>query len=139
MSRVSAIFILVVALSGCSKKSGPPALTIEQIPAAMSNAFKTASLLLRNGSDSVIQLVQNKEYAGATMQLNGLLANTSLDDQQRDVSSASLTTLNQILQELIQSVAATETSGSPAPSPKPPQTEEAVKAAAAMEHYLQTK
>ena len=101
------------------------------------NAFKSASMLLRTGSDSIIEMVQSNEYAGATIQLNALLANSSLSEPQRDVSSAALSTLNQSLQAVI--ATSQPTTDPAAPARPPARTEEAAKAAATMEHYIMTK
>ena len=132
--------IAISLLSACGKK-GPEPLTLEQIPPAMAKAFTNAPMLVRATSDSVINQVRSNEYAGATIQLQALLSNSGLNDNQRDVSSAALQTLNQKLQEQVSAMqeSAAPSATSAAQPAQPVQPEEAIKAAAALEHYKATK
>jgi hypothetical protein len=135
------ILALALIVAGCSRSSGPKPMTVEEIPGALSNAFKTARLLTKQNAMGIAKQVQEKQYVPATIQLQALLPQ-ELNDQQREVASAALQTLNGVLAEqaaTLQPEAAVATEG----SPKPPKIEVSKEEAAAAEEvrrqYMRTK
>ena len=139
MKRTVGVTVLCLFFLGCGR-SGPKPLTVEEIPAAISNVFKPARMLIRQNAESIAKQVQEKQYAPATIQLQTLLPQ-ELSEPQRDVASASLQTLNQILQEQAATLQTSPPDG-PQPSGTPKQQvtkEEAQAAAAVMQEYIRTK
>src|SRR5687768_16642583 len=108
MKHLWLVTILMIAFAGCGGPSGPPPLTVEEIPAAITKVFQSAKLLVKQNAISIAKLVEDKKFAGASIQLQALLPQ-ELSKEQRDVVSAALQTLNQILQEQAASI-----QGSPA-------------------------
>jgi hypothetical protein len=139
------LFALMMAVGlvfpGCSK-SGPPPLTLEEIPAAITAAFKTGKLQPKKNAEAIAKLISEKQYAIASIQLQALLSNPDLTPEQREVLSSSFRTVSETLQAQVASVdpgAAPAEGGSPKPPPQPVTREEAAAAAAAIEHYRATK
>jgi hypothetical protein len=139
MKRNVGVTVLCLFLLSCGR-SGPKPLTVEEIPAAISNVFKPARMLTRQNAESIAKQVQEKQYVPATIQLQALLPQ-ELSESQRDVASASLQTLNQILQEQAATLqpAAADTPQQATVSKQPVSKEEAEAAAAVMQQYIRTK
>ena len=139
MPKFFLLATLLLLVSGCNRQGGPKPLSLEEIPAALSNAFKPARLLVRQNAESIAKQVVDKQYASATIQLQVLLPQ-ELTKPQREVASASLLTLNQILQEQAASAQSPE-SDQPANTTvkQPASPEEAAAAAAVMQNYIRTK
>jgi hypothetical protein len=137
--RYSVRFLfLALLIVGCNRSTGPKPLALEEIPAALREAFQPAKRFVRQSAESIAKLVEQNQIAGATIQLQSLLSQ-QLNDEQSEIASAALHALNQLLNE--QAAAFLPPSGekSAAPSLPPAKTEEAAAAAAVMEHYIRTK
>lgn len=135
------ILSLALILAACSRSSGPKPLTLEEIPGALSNAFKSARLLTKQNAMGIARQVEAKQYAPATIQLQALLPQ-ELSDQQREVASAALQTLNGILADqaaTLQPEPAAAPEGSPAPPKLEVSKEEAAAAEEVRRHYMRTK
>lgn len=131
-------FLFILFCVGCDRSTGPKPLALEEIPGALRQAFQPARLLVKQGAESIAKLVEQKQYAAATIQLQSLLPQ-ELSDQQREVASAALQTLNQKLQELAATVQPSEDGSAPKPPSEPVKAEEAAAAAAVMDQYIRTK
>jgi len=139
MKRVFVLSLAAVFFIGCSRQQLKP-LAVEEIPTALSNAFKPAHLLVRQNAEGIAKLVIEKQYPPASIQLQTLLSQ-ELSKEQRDTASASLVTLNQILQEQAATLQTSAPEGSPQ-NTAPKQSakkEEAEAAAAVMQNYIRTK
>jgi hypothetical protein len=137
-------FIVLASVSllfaGCSRNAPLKPLSLEEIPSAISNAFKPARMLVRQNAESIATQVSQKQYAVATVQLQAMLPQ-ELTAEQRQVASASLMTLNQILE---QQAAAAEPAAPDSPKeatiPKTPVSKEESQAAAEIRReYNRTK
>jgi len=134
------ILAAALLLSGCSRHSGPKPLTLEEIPGALSNSFKSAHLLMKQNAMGIAKQVQDKQYAAATIQLQAILPQ-ELSNDQREVASASLQTLNGILAQQAATIAP-ETASEEAPTKRPKvevSKEEATAAEEVRQHYLRNK
>lgn len=143
LAATFAAFLLMAMFAACSK-SGPPPLTLEEIPPAITKAFQSARLQVKKNADAIAQQVKGKQYIPVSIQLQALLSNPDLTREQRNVLSAAMVTINQILQAQAASLQpadaqAVETSGGPKPPVQQVTVEEAAAAAAAVEHYRATK
>jgi hypothetical protein len=140
-NRVIAACCGLLMLAIACGRSGPKPLTLEEIPAALSNAFASSSLLVKQNAQSIGKLVTQKQYAAATIQLQTLLP-LQITGEQRNVASAALATLNEILQQQVASASSAppEAGVSKSSTPIPSATkEEAAAAAEVMNHYIRTK
>lgn len=142
MFRQLYFLCLVFLFAGCAKE-GPPPLTLDESPAAISKAFQTARMQVKKNAEAVATMIKEKHYAGASIQLQALLSSSELSAEQRDVLSAASIAVNEALQA-IAATAAPEMAPAEEPgAPKPPapqvNEEEAKAAAAAIQHYRMTK
>lgn len=140
MWRVLSALMIAAVLVGCAKK-GASELTLEQVPEAIRKAFATAkNSLIKTSAEGVAKLVEGKQYAAASLQLQALGANTDLTDEQRNVVAGATVAVNVALQELAASAQPAEAPAEGgAPAPAAPPKEEAAAAAAVLEHYQRTK
>jgi hypothetical protein len=145
MRRIASVLGLCLALfTGCSKK-GPPELTLDQIPAALTAAFASGSSLLKQNAEGIVKLLEQKQYAAASVQLQALSSNTTLTDEQRIIVGGATIALNAFLQQQVaafQEEPAPDAAAAQSAKPSAPPAisrEEAAAAAAAAEHYVRTK
>lgn len=138
------VFLLLLSLglalaTACSKS--PPALTLEDLPAAITKSFQSARLQVKKNAEAIAKLIQDRQYALASIQLQALSAHPDLTKEQRDVLAAGMVAVNQTLQAQAETIAPAPSGDteSPKPPPQPVSTEEAATAAAALEHYKATK
>ena len=135
------LLTFLVLFAACARK-GPAELTLDQVPAALRQAFATAkSSLLKTSAESTAKLVADKQYAAASLQLQALSANTDLTDEQRNIVAGATIAVNSALQELAASIQPPEAAPAVSGSPTPPaaNNEDAAAAAAVLEHYKRTK
>jgi predicted small lipoprotein YifL len=140
MLRVLSALLIAATMIGCGKK-GPEELTLEQVPEAIRKAFVTAkNSLVKTSAEGTAKLVEEKQYAAASLQLQALSANTDLTEEQRNVVAGATVAVNAALQELAASLQPAEVAESEgAPKAAAPPKEEAAAAAAVLEHYQRTK
>jgi hypothetical protein len=143
MFRPLYFLCLLFFCAGCAKQ-GPPPLTLDESPAAITKAFQTASMQVKKNAEAVAAMIKEKHYAGASIQLQALLSNTGISKEQRDVLSAASIAVNEVLQTIAATAApemalAEEPGGAPKPPAPAVSEEEAKAAAAAVEHYRMTK
>jgi hypothetical protein len=142
MTRLSLLLLAVLIFGACSR-NGPPSLTMEEVPAALIKAFQTARMQVKKNGESVAQLIRNKQYVAASIQLQALLSNPDLSKEQRDVASSALLTVNETLQSQAAVTQPTTAAEDGNATPKPPaqavSPDDAKAAAAALEHYRATK
>src|SRR6476646_7185747 len=98
MIRIAVAAVMAIIITGCNRTAAPKPLALEEIPAALSNAFKPARMLVRQNAESIAKQVVEKQYAPATIQLQAMLPQ-ELSSEQRMVASTALMTLNQILEQ----------------------------------------
>ncbi len=136
----SAICFLVLLLAlGCGAKNPPP-LTLEEIPAAMKKSYASARLQTKKNAEAVAKLIEEKQYAVASIQLQGLLQTEGLNDDQRNVTSAALTTINALLAQVVGEAEPAPAGGDAPPPPKVEMNQQDVEAAKAVrQHYIRTK
>jgi len=143
--RILAALALAVLLTllpaGCGGKSGPPVISLEELPAAITKSFASAGVLVKQNSGGIAELIQQKQYAAASIQLQAFMANPDLTADQRGVMSSAMAAVSQALQEQAASLQPPEEGAdAPAKSPAVPVAqEEAAAAAAALDHYRATK
>ena len=94
--------LLALAMAGCEKNTAPQPLAIDQIPAAMNQAFAKASTERKELVDRAVSALQSKELSKALMVVEGLCAVPDLTSEQRETASRALLTLNQELQAAAQ-------------------------------------
>ena len=139
MFKLIGTLLIAAALIGCGKK-GPIELTLDQVPEALRTAFATAkNSLIKKSAEGAAQLVADKQYTAASLQLQALAGNTDLSDEQRSVVAGATVAVNVALQELAASVPPPEAAPEPGKPAPPPPTEEAAAAAAVLEHYKRSK
>ncbi len=84
---------------GCSKEAeAPQPLTLDQMPAALNQAFQKAPTERKELVERAVSAVQNKELSKALMVIEGLCAIPDLSPEQRETASRALLTVNQELQ-----------------------------------------
>lgn len=91
-------FLLGLLSVGCGKSGPPTPLALDQIPAAMNEAFARARPDLKELSDRAVASLQNGELGKALMVTEGICATPDLTKQQRDVAARALLALNRELQ-----------------------------------------
>lgn len=140
MWRVLSALLIAAAMIGCGK-TGPAELTLEQVPDAIRKAFVTAkNSLIKTSAEGVAKLVEEKQYAAASLQLQALNTNSDLTDEQRNVVAGATVAVNVALQELAAAAQPTDAGAEAgAPAPPPAQKEDAAAAAAVLQHYQRTK
>lgn len=94
--------LLALAMAGCEKNTPPQPLAVDQIPAAMNQAFAKSSAERKELVDRAVSALQNKELSKALMVVEGLCAVPDLTSEQRETASRALLTLNQELQAAAQ-------------------------------------
>ena len=141
MVKIVSLLILGTILGGCAQK-GPSQLTLEQVPAALRQAFASSKTkLLQTSAESAARLVAEKLYAAASLQLQALAGNTDLTDEQRSVVAGATIAVNAALQEIAAGVRAPETAPNAPDTVAPPEAskDDAAAAKAVLEHYKRTK
>ncbi len=101
MKKLLLICALIVPLLGCGSHRAAP-LALDQIAAEFDKAFQTASPETKSLAQAIARLVERKQYAPASMQLQGMMGNRSLNDAQRSVIARAMAAINQGLQEQVQ-------------------------------------
>ena len=94
--------LLSLFLAGCEKNKPPQPLSVDQIPAAMNQAFAKAPAERKELVERAVSALQNKELSKALMVVEGLCAVPDLTPEQRETASRALLTLNQELQAAAQ-------------------------------------
>src|SRR5512141_2257727 len=89
--------VLLIPVS-CSKHAAPEALSLDQVPSAMDNAFKKVQPDTREQVQSITTSVQNKDYAKAYLELQNLCSQPNLTAEQRQVATRSMLAVNAQLQ-----------------------------------------
>jgi hypothetical protein len=132
--------LLALVSGGCTRSSGPAPLTVEQIPAAIQNAFREARPLLRQNADSISTLIKAGKYAAATIQIQAMLSQ-ELSDAQRDVVSAALQALLGAVQQQAENPtkSSAATGGTAGPANDAAKKTEDAAAAVVMEQYIRSK
>ena len=97
-------FLLTVGLlifeSSCKKAEGPPpALTLDQLPAALEKAFAKPKPEAGESLKTLLTALQEKDSPKAFMALQAISATSGLNKEQANVVAAGLMTLNNALQE----------------------------------------
>jgi hypothetical protein len=97
-------FLIVVSLllleSGCKKAEGPPpALTLEQLPAALEKAFAKPQPEASESLTTLLMALREKDYPKAFTALQAVSAAPGLNKDQANVAASGLMTLNSALQD----------------------------------------
>lgn len=94
------LVLLLLAAPGCKQSDAPPpALTLEQLPPALEQAFAKAKPEARPPEQEVMSALQAKDYPKALLSLQALAAVPGLNRQQANVVGAGIMTLNNALQQ----------------------------------------
>jgi len=96
------VLLLSLFFAGCEKNKPPQPLSVDQIPAAMNQAFAKAPAERKELVERAVSALQNKEISKALMVVEGLCAVPDLTSEQRETASRTLLTLNQELQAAAQ-------------------------------------
>ena len=96
------VLLLSLFFAGCEKNKPPQPLSLDQIPAAMNQAFAKAPAERKELVERAVSALQNKEISKALMVVEGLCAVPDLTSEQREAASRTLLTLNQELQAAAQ-------------------------------------
>ena len=96
------VLLLSLFFAGCEENKPPQPLSLDQIPAAMNQAFAKAPAERKELVDRAVSALQNKEISKALMVVEGLCAVPDLTSEQRETASRTLLTLNQELQAAAQ-------------------------------------
>ena len=84
---------------GCGRNAGPPEpLPVEQLPAALQQAFSKAKPDIKEVADKVVALVEAKDYSKAFWAMQHLSTMAGLTKDQNSVTTRGLLTLNGLLQ-----------------------------------------
>jgi hypothetical protein len=94
--------LLAFLVAGCDKNKAPQPLSLDQIPAAMNQAFAKAPTERKELVERALSALQNKEFTKALMVVEGLCAVPDLTSEQRETASRALLTLNHELQAAAQ-------------------------------------
>jgi hypothetical protein len=95
-----AIGLLATIAWGCSKPEGPPpAVSLEQLPAALQKAFVKAKPEATEPLNALLAALGEKDYPKALTALQGLSAVPGLNKAQANLTAAGLVTLNNALQD----------------------------------------
>jgi hypothetical protein len=94
--------LLVCLVVSCAKSGPPTPLALDQIPAALNQAFASSPAERRELVDRALASLQNKEIGKATMVLEGLCAVPDLSKKQREAATRALLCLNLELQAAMQ-------------------------------------
>ena len=95
--------ILLAFAAGCSKEAkAPEPLTIDQLPAALNQAFQSAPKDRKELVEHVVKGMQDKAYTKALMAIETLCAIPELTPEQREIASQALLTVNQEFQAAIE-------------------------------------
>ena len=95
---LASIFILAVA--GCNRTVSPPTpVPIQQLPAALDKAFTKAKPDAKDLAKQIGDLVRTQDYGRAFFAMQNLVAKPGLNDDQQEVATGGLLTLNTLMQE----------------------------------------
>ena len=94
-----AVLVVLLLTPACRKSSAPPPpLAIEQVPAALSKAFKKTNPEVKELVNQIISAVQAQDYSRAYLGFQNLAVKPGLDKEQQDVTARGVMTLNTVLQ-----------------------------------------
>jgi hypothetical protein len=90
--------LLAISMVGCSGGKPPEALTEEELPGALSEAFSGAEAGIKTLVDGGVADFQAGEYMRAVGQFNQVAQNQNLSDRQRGVISRAIIAANDHIQ-----------------------------------------
>lgn len=85
------------AAVGCGGGKDPEVLSVEQVPAAVEDAFKNASPEVKESVEGVVAAVKGKDESKALLDLQEIFARPDLSPEQREAANRSMISLNQKL------------------------------------------
>ena len=95
-----ALLLTLLSAAGCYRSSEPPApLPLEQLPAALEQAFAQAQSEPKDLANEVAASVKAQDYAKALVALKLLGGTPQLSREQASVTTRGLLTLNTLLRE----------------------------------------
>ena len=93
------LLLTLLSVAGCYRSSAPPApLPVEQMPAALEQAFSQAQPEPKELANEVAASVKAQDYAKALVELKLLGGTPQLTREQAGVTTRGLLTLNTLLQ-----------------------------------------
>ena len=147
MKKLLFLCAFAFLMFGCG--SNKPPMSIDQVAAELDKAFKTAPESVRMLTQAIGRLIERKQYAPASIQLQTLLGDPSLTKPQKAVIATAMATVSNAMQAqvAIQEVATSPAPGSKQPSQPPPDLSgggggnetSATEAKATLEYYKRTK
>lgn len=91
---------MLLAAAGCKKAEGPPpAISLEQLPAALQKAFANAKPQATEPVNTLQGALRDKDYPKALMAVQAVATLPGLNKEQANVAAAGLITINNALQE----------------------------------------
>ena len=96
------LFTLLFALGCGNHEIAPPEpLAVEQLPAAIENAFTKAKPAAKELATQVIASVQAQDYSKAFLDIQTLSASQELTKGQRSVVASAMMTINELLKSAV--------------------------------------
>lgn len=88
---------VVCGALGCGGGKEPEVMAVEEVPAAVENAFKDASDEVKQSVEEVVSAVKGKDESKALLDLQEVFARPDLSPAQREAANQSMISLNQKL------------------------------------------
>ena len=124
MRKLLLICALILPLFGLACGAKGPPLSIDQVPTELEKAFKSAPEGVRALTQAIGRLIERKQYAPASMQMQAMLGDTTLSKEQRSVIARAMATVNNAMQGQLAiqeaAVAPADNGGKSRPQAPPP-------------------
>jgi hypothetical protein len=97
------VAVMLALAAGCSKDAkAPDPLTVDQMPAALTQAFQNAPADQKEVVEHVVKGMETKAYGKALMAVETLCAIPELTPEQREIASQALLTVNAEFQAAVE-------------------------------------
>ncbi len=94
-----AVLLGLAVGAGCKRSNPPPTpLAVQEIPAAVEKAFRTAKPEIKDLANTVVAGVQAQDYPRAFLTIQNLASRPGLTKEQTSVTSRATLTVNSLLQ-----------------------------------------